>query len=448
MHLQYLHRPDGVDSDLDEFNVTSDGLFSAEVMAERLADSSRLDSLLRLFRENTDGSRELIAQNDDYFSEDSFLELNLTAGTYFVGVSSTGNGDYDPSVPGTGLGGTSQGDYDLRLNFRPGISGTGNNLVDLDGTAFDGDSDGVAGGIYDFWFRATAPVDTLFVDKEAADRSVVTRANDGSEASPFLEIDQALAAATDGQIVRIVGNGGADGDIATIADNSPYQIGTDTSNQPLEDGRTLAVPRGVTVMIDAGAVIKLNTSRIGVGSSTTGIDRSAGVLQVLGTPGHEVIFTSWLDETIGTDTTGIPTIASPGNWGGIIFQNDIDQAEGRFSYQNEGIFLNYIGHADIRYGGGNVVVDSVLQPVNPIHITKSRPTIVHNSITESLDSAISADPDSFEETTFHAPRYQDGAPQFTNDYNRVGPDIYWNTLVNNSTNGLFVRVQTSPGSPV
>lgn len=446
VHLQHLHRPDSIDIDLYQFDLSSAGLFTAEVMAERLADSSFLDSYLRLYREHADGSRELIAQNDDYFSEDSYLELNLQPGRYFVGVSSTGNDDYNPAIPGTGFGGTSQGEYDLRLNFRPNQSG--NSLVDLDGTEFDGDSDGVAGGVYNFWFRATAESDTLFVDKEAADRADAGRANDGSTASPYLEIDQALAAATAGQIVRIVGNGGDDGDLTTLADNTPYQIGRNFSNAPLEDGATLEVPRGVTVMIDAGAILKLRNARIGVGSSTAGADRSGSALQVLGTPGNSVTFTSWLDEFIGTDTTSTPTTPTPGNWGGLVFRSDIDKAEGRFNYQNEGIFLNHVGQADILFGGGNVIIDSVLQPVNPIHITDSQPTIVHNTIMHSVDSAISADPDSFEERTFHAPRFQEGVQLFTSDYQRIGPDLHWNTLVENSTNGLFVRVQTTAGSPI
>ncbi len=37
-------------------------------------------------------------------------------------------------------------------------------------------------------------------------------------------------------------------------------------------------------MIDAGAILKFRTSRIGVGSSTLLEDRSGGALQVLGTP--------------------------------------------------------------------------------------------------------------------------------------------------------------------
>ncbi|MCA9060551.1 MAG: hypothetical protein KDA85_18700, partial [Planctomycetaceae bacterium] len=101
---------------------------------------------------------------------------------------------------------------------------------------------------------------------------------------------------------------------------------------------------------------------------------------------------------------------------------------------------------DIRYGGGNVVVDSVLQTINPVHIVGAQPTVVHNRITLSADSAMSADPDSFEEVTFHSPKYQSGISPFTADYTRVGPDIYGNTVINNSINGLFIRVLTPAGS--
>jgi hypothetical protein len=84
-----------------------------------------------------------------------------------------------------------------------------------------------------------------------------------------------------------VGNGGLDGDPSTIGDNFAYEIGLAEAgaSQPiLRDGSTMEVPKGVTVMIDAGAIFKLRRARIGVGSSTLTIDRSGGVLQVLGTP--------------------------------------------------------------------------------------------------------------------------------------------------------------------
>ncbi|HBL42253.1 MAG TPA: hypothetical protein DDZ90_02525, partial [Planctomycetaceae bacterium] len=85
----------------------------AEVFAERLEDTSLLNSILTLFDED----HNVIARNDDYFSNDSFLELNLAAGTYFIGVTSTGNDNYNPEIENSGDNGTTDGKYELRLNF-------------------------------------------------------------------------------------------------------------------------------------------------------------------------------------------------------------------------------------------------------------------------------------------------------------------------------------------
>ncbi|HAD62176.1 MAG TPA: hypothetical protein DCG12_23310, partial [Planctomycetaceae bacterium] len=510
VHGRHLYRPASNDIDLWNFTVADAGLFSAEIVAERQSDASRLDSVLRLFRKNeTGGDLELISQNDDYFGEDSYLELYLTPGyDYYIGVSSTGNDAYDPTIRDTGFGGTSSGAFDLRVNFRPDVDNT---IVDTTGMEFDGDNDGEAGGVYNFWFSAAAVADNIFVDKaaiahlpfpttasqttlvfdhvttfEVGDDIVigseelqitsiddsdlsnilvgVTRgmngttqvshsagsvvrnaAEDGTLAAPFGTIPQAISTATEGDIVRVVGNGGLDEDVLTREDNLPYQVGTSLTNAALEDGREVEVPQGVTLMIDGGALFKLHRSRIGAGSSSTSLNRSGSALQVLGTPNNRVLFTSWLDETVGTDTTNTPTAPSAGNWGGLVFRNHVDGDQNNFSFENEGIFLNYVAHADIHYGGGNVIVDSVLQTVNPIHIAESQPTIAHNNISLNEDSAISADPDSFEELTFHSPRFQEGRAPFTSDYKRVGPDIYFNTLTENSTNGLFIRVTTPAG---
>src|SRR5690606_39063672 len=99
-----------------------------------------------------------------------------------------------------------------------------------------------------------------------------------------------------------------------------------------------------------------------------------------------------LDETIGTDVTPIASVPAGGNWGGIVLRNDLDYAEGRPVLEREGIFLNYINGADIRYGGGDVVVNSISQRFTPIHLVASRPTISYNTITRSADAAMSADP--------------------------------------------------------
>ena len=109
-HGQYLHRPESNDIDLYEFKLTENGIFSAETIASRQADPSLLDSVLTLYRANVDAtgrviSRELIARNDDYYNSDSFLEVELEPGTYYVGVSASGNIDYDPAVADTGAGG-------------------------------------------------------------------------------------------------------------------------------------------------------------------------------------------------------------------------------------------------------------------------------------------------------------------------------------------------------
>ncbi|MDF1840178.1 MAG: tandem-95 repeat protein [Rubripirellula sp.] len=316
----------------------------------------------------------------------------------------------------------------------------------------------------------------IFVDKTAGPQA------DGSMGRPFNNIANpavanAFGVAREGDIVRIVGNGGADGDLTTTADNFAYQIGVaDTGGQSLVDGRTMEVPMGVTTMIDAGAAFKLRNSRIGVGSSSVQLDRSNGALQVLGTPrlvelslngqpvrttvvGDEnstantgfsegsVIFTSSRDRDVDTAAAGINPPASPGNWGGLVFRRDVDQAEGRRDLEDEGIFMQHVNHAEIRYGGtGNLLIDSVQQTVNPIQIINLRPNITFNSIAFSADAAISAAPNSFEETSFQSPIYQVNG-SFTADYSRIGPDIHRNVLVDNSINALFIRSSTTPVSP-
>ncbi len=168
----------------------------------------------------------------------------------------------------------------------------------------------------------------------------------------------------------------------------------------------------------------------------------------MGTPEENVIFTSFDDREIGQNSNPRPGQKEPGDWGGIIFRNDIDLAEGRFNYEQEGIFLNFVGQADLRYGGGNVNVDASQQVVDPIHMIDARPTIRYNSISFSADAALSANPDSFQETNFHAAdsrgiNYQ--VEPFTPDYDRVGPDLRGNVLLDNTMNGLFVRISTPAG---
>lgn len=531
-----------------------------------------------------------VSRNDDYFSEDSRIIASLGSGTYYIGVAASGNDTYDPTIPGSGYGGLTQGDYDLHLKFEPQVDET-EVIRDLDnprtgvpGTGIDGDGDGTPGGVKNFWFQTrpenrqliftadgrgltpgqtirvigaggavrtyefvadggsprpgntavpystgttgqqTPPgslasalaqairsqigatgvavtqignrleltgerlietsdnfrgVDVLgrniFVDKTAGPSA------DGSLSAPFNNIANAavanaFGAALSGDIVRIVGNGGQDGIVATEADNFSYQVGVSaTGGVTLEDGRNLEVPMGVTTVIDAGAILKLRSARIGVGSSTLLEDRSGGALQVLGTPrlvqlspsgsfvtqtvvgdddsirtGYSdgsVVFTSINDRGADASTATGNSVGAPGDWGGLVYRRDLDRSEGRFDLEDEGIFLQTVNHAQIRYGGGsNLLIDSVQQLVNPIQIFELRPTITFNEISFSADAAISASPDSFEETSFQSPQFQQADP-FTADYSRVGPSIYDNLLIENSINGLFIRVATTPSSP-
>ena len=68
------------------------------------------------------------------------------------------------------------------------------------------------------------------------------------------------------------------------------------------------------------------------------IDRSGSALQVLGTPTDAVIFTSFDDESVGIDTDPLPQTPDSGDWGGLLFQNDLDRENGRFIYEEQGVF--------------------------------------------------------------------------------------------------------------
>ena len=117
IHGQHLYHPNADDIDLYRFEVAESGVFTAETFAQRRETVSLLDSQLRLFRETSAGV-ELVAQNDDYFGNDSHIEVTLSPGTYYIGVSSTGNDVYDPTFV-SGAGGTSAGIMSCGYNYSP-----------------------------------------------------------------------------------------------------------------------------------------------------------------------------------------------------------------------------------------------------------------------------------------------------------------------------------------
>lgn len=461
-HGQYLFRPDNKDVDFYSITPTEDGTLAAEAFAERLQNASFLNTHLSLY-EDTPSGPVLLAANDDWSGNDSRLTFDVEAGVkYFIGVTAQGNENFDPQVDDTGSGGDSQGNYELLVNFQGKAA---NAIVDAAETPIDGDGDGTPGGQFDFWFRSATTADTIYVD---AANPVISNAgaNRGSIDNPYREIGDALANAVEGNVVRIVGNSGQDGNIgfseaayagpdglvdfsadgyAGVDDTSSYEIGRNASlGITLSDGRNLTVPKGVTVMVDAGAVFKMLASRITVGSGDSGLDASGGAFQALGTPHLPVFFTSHGDPGPGLEQNPLVNTGRSGDWGGIDIRNGTDRAQGRTDYEREGIFLNYIAQADIRYGGGLVDIDGQPTPIAPIRMDASRPTIIGNRIRNNSDAALSADPASFEETIFTGLRYQ-ADHAFVPDYDRVGPLAYGNELTVNSINGILVRIDTAAG---
>ena len=101
----------------------------------------------------------------------------------------------------------------------------------------------------------------------------------------------------------------------------------------------------------------LLTDSNGNGSLDVG---DTAVLNTSGTrAAGSVYFTSYNDQTVGLDTNPFVTTPANGDWGGIEFRSDVDRTQGYFQWADEGIFLNYVNHADIRYGGGSVLINSV-----------------------------------------------------------------------------------------
>ncbi len=453
---QYLYRPDSTDVDLFRFSLRETASVSIQTFAERLLDASLLDTQLRLYREDgATGSFVEVAQNDDYFSNDSLIEMQLSAGNYLIGISASGNNNYNPVIPGTGFGGRSQGNYELRIT-----TSTDNNsgIRDTTNVLLDGDADGTPGGVFDFWFLPSNQNNSIYVDKAA------TTAGSGTITAPFRDLGAAVAAARPGQTIRVVANGGADGRIETLADNLSYQIGFTNNGVALPDGSTLNVPQGVQLVIDAGVIFKLRGSRVGVGSTAPLLDRSDASIQVLGTPSlvtssgslardsfgevipGSVYFTSFNDSSIGNgNTTAVTPAPQPGDWGGIDIRSDLDFVDSnRRNRENEGVFLNHIQFADIRYGGGRVSVDGRQVAVAPVDLALTRATIINSHISLSADAAIAATPDTFAETRFDEPFFQQNGA-FTPTVHRVGPEIHGNTIVDNTVNGLFIRVATRTG---
>ena len=292
----------------------------------------------------------------------------------------------------------------------------------------------------------------------------------GTIESPFSDLQLATHLAQEGDVLRVMGSPGDDGDDATLADNSSYQLGFSLLNgMVLEDGSSWVIPAGVTAVVDGGAIFKMRRGSIVVGSTSPLISRNGAALQILGTPfivdkisnlnGEEVLvprtdssgdsidgsvrFTSIFDSEIGVDSDPYPheKDAAQGDWGGIVFLNDLDNNQDhRDTYEMQGVFLNIVNNAVLEYGGGTVMIDGVSQEVSPVDLVDSRPTLTNLRFQSNANAAISATPDSFVESTFHDALSQ--TVVHTPDYDRVGPVVRDNQITENSINGLLISVET------
>lgn len=457
-HGLHLFRRDNRDVDMFRFTVPAGekGKLSLEVLAERLPTSRNLDAHLTVFKRTANGGVEVVSANSRSFGLDPFIEIEIeasqTAEEYFVAVTSVGNEDFNPRIANSGSGGFSAGDYQLRVHFRSTADqGVPLSIQDVDGTSLDGDGDGIAGGNFNFWFRSVAPSTgnpttqpkTIFVDK-----AYTGATSNGTPSQPMKNLNftswPAALRPQPGDIVRVAGFEST----PDLTDIPAYEFGRGgVGNQILADGLTLQVPRGVTLMIDAGAIFKLQGSQISTGSQSASVDNSLSSLQVLGTPLTPVFFTSYRDELRGTDTNPLSTIPAIGDWGGLYLRNDIDIAQGRANWEQRGIFLNYVAGADIRYGGGQVSVLTGSPSRSAITLQSARPTIINNNIELNASAALSATPNSFEHSRFVTESFQLIGP-YNADYDRQGPDIRGNRIVGNSVNGLLIKTETLPGQPL
>ena len=162
---QYLYRKDSMDIDLYQFQVATEGDFSVETIAQRLENASSLNTALVLYNGNGQAiaSQRRLLRHGLLYQRPLDCREPITSASAPAATRSTTR-----TSPNSGVGGTTEGAYQLRLNFQPLDN---SQLVDARGIALDGDADGVPGGEYNYWFNVqsasptAAQNHTLIVDK-------------------------------------------------------------------------------------------------------------------------------------------------------------------------------------------------------------------------------------------------------------------------------------------
>jgi len=135
----------------------------------------------------------------------------------------------------------------------------------------------------------------------------------------------------------------------TVA-NSPYVV---TGNLKLNNGVTLTIEPGVIVKFQNGTHFEIDGKLLADGTNT-----------------EKIIFTSYSDDSYGGDTNGDgPSSGSPGQWGGINFDENSDDT-------------SRISHAVIRYAGSWSHAESSL------YIEYSSPTVEDTVIEKGSASGV------------------------------------------------------------
>lgn len=146
----------------------------------------------------------------------------------------------------------------------------------------------------------------------------------------------------------------------------------------------------------------MRRSNLNAGTTQGGSGQGGGAIQVLGTPSTPVLFTSYADDSVGGDSDGPSSGAMGGDYGGIVYRDDSDHERDYLSPANPlglimPVFLNYVNHATMSYGGGKVKVNSIEEVYDPIYLDSARPSISFNTIKQSSNAGISANPNSFDD---------------------------------------------------
>ena len=130
---------DADDVDFYEVQVNAGDQLTIDIDAREFG--STLDSVVRLFDSN---GVEITFSDDrpapgESFSFDSYLDFTATTtDTYYVGVSSYSNFDYDPFLEGSGFG-SSTGEYDIEISVEPNISPDTGEIAGLKWNDINGD---------------------------------------------------------------------------------------------------------------------------------------------------------------------------------------------------------------------------------------------------------------------------------------------------------------------